>query len=50
MRLSHQQEHWDRGPVEINSAEEGDTTGWNTRRFFSASCQAGGAEISNIFG
>src|SRR6266436_4011029 len=35
LRLTHQQEHWDRGPVEINSAEDRDATDWNTRWFFS---------------
>jgi hypothetical protein len=34
MRLSHPQEHWDRGPVELNWTEERDTTGWNTRLVF----------------
>jgi len=35
--------------MEIKSAEDRTTTGWNTRRVFRARCLAGAAEISNIF-
>jgi hypothetical protein len=34
--------------MEIRSAEDCTTTGWNTRRVFLARCQAGAEEISNI--
>jgi hypothetical protein len=50
LRLSHQQEHWGRGQVEIKSAEASRRDGPEHTPAFSARWQAGGAEISNIFG
>src|SRR5229473_7173915 len=39
--LSRQQEHWDRGPMEIKSAEDRTTTGWNTPTGFSRPLSGG---------
>jgi hypothetical protein len=52
LRLSHQQEHWDRGPMEIKSAEDRDATDWNSRWFFSPAVRRAPRkfQISNIFG